>query len=37
MNATIHKIDEHIDVAQVEPLKDVYRRTIERLDGLQRA
>ena len=30
-NATIHKIDECIRVADLEPLKDVYRRTLERL------
>ena len=26
-NATIHKIDEHIVVADIEPLKNIYRRT----------
>jgi succinyl-diaminopimelate desuccinylase len=30
-NATIHKIDEHIELAFVEPLKNVYRRVLERL------
>lgn len=30
-NATIHKIDESIAVADLEPLKDVYRGTLERL------
>ncbi len=30
-NASIHKIDEHIAVANLEPLKDVYRRTLELL------
>ena len=35
-NATIHKIDEHIAVADIEPLKNVYRRTMENLEtGLQ--
>jgi succinyl-diaminopimelate desuccinylase len=29
----IHKIDEHLDVAQVEPLKNVYRGLLERLDA----
>jgi succinyl-diaminopimelate desuccinylase len=31
-NATIHKIDEHICVADVEPLKNIYRGVLERLD-----
>lgn len=30
-NASIHKINEHIEVAFVEPLKNVYRRTLEAL------
>ena len=30
-NATIHKIDEHIAVADIEPLKNIYRRVLERL------
>jgi succinyl-diaminopimelate desuccinylase len=30
-NATIHKIDEHIWVSEIEPLKNVYRRTLENL------
>jgi succinyl-diaminopimelate desuccinylase len=30
-NGSIHKINEHIRVADVEPLKDVYRRTLELL------
>ncbi len=30
-NATIHKIDEHVDVAFIEPLKNIYRRTLEAL------
>ncbi|HEU0202664.1 MAG TPA: succinyl-diaminopimelate desuccinylase [Burkholderiaceae bacterium] len=28
-NASIHKINEHVRVADVEPLKDIYRRTLE--------
>lgn len=28
-NASIHKIDEHIAVADIEPLKNVYRRALE--------
>jgi succinyl-diaminopimelate desuccinylase len=30
-NASVHKIDEHIAVADLEPLKNIYRGTIERL------
>ena len=30
-NATIHKIDEHIALSDLEPLKNVYRRTLELL------
>jgi succinyl-diaminopimelate desuccinylase len=30
-NASIHKIDEHIELAALEPLKNVYRRTIQTL------
>jgi succinyl-diaminopimelate desuccinylase len=30
-NATIHKIDENIAVADLEPLKNIYRRTLEQL------
>ncbi len=35
VNASIHKIDEHIAVADIEPLKNIYRRTLERLEALQ--
>jgi len=31
VNATIHKIDEHVAVADIEPLKNIYRRTMEHL------
>lgn len=31
-NATIHKVDEHVAVADIEPLKNIYRRTLERLN-----
>ena len=31
VNATIHKIDEHVRVADIEPLKDIYLGTLERL------
>lgn len=29
VNASIHKVDEHVAVASIEPLKNVYRRTME--------
>ncbi len=29
VNATIHKINEHVAVADIDPLKDIYRRTLE--------
>jgi len=35
VNASIHKIDEHIAVADIEPLKNIYRRTLEGLAALQ--
>ncbi len=31
INATIHKIDEHVLVSDIEPLKNIYRRTMENL------
>jgi len=31
VNASIHKIDEHVRVADIEPLKDIYLGTLERL------
>ena len=30
-NASIHKIDEYIAVEEIEPLKNIYRRTLENL------
>ena len=30
-NASIHKIDEHIEIAYIDPLKNIYRRTLENL------
>ena len=30
-NASIHKIDEHIAVVEIDPLKNIYRRTLENL------
>ena len=32
INASIHKIDEHVRVADIEPLKNIYRRTLEHLE-----
>ena len=31
INASIHKIDENVIVADIEPLKNIYRRTLEAL------
>jgi succinyl-diaminopimelate desuccinylase len=31
LNATIHKIDEHVSVAEIHPLKNIYRKTLEGL------
>ncbi|ACY33092.1 succinyl-diaminopimelate desuccinylase [Comamonas thiooxydans] len=36
-NASIHKIDEHIAVADIEPLKNIYRKTLEQLQRQQTA
>jgi succinyl-diaminopimelate desuccinylase len=30
-NASIHKIDEHIEVRFIDPLKNIYHRTLEKL------
>lgn len=32
-NATIHKVDEHLRVADIEPLKNIYRRVLENLNA----
>ncbi len=32
-NASIHKIDEYIHIADIEPLKNIYRRVLENLDA----
>lgn len=34
-NATIHQVNEYIKVADIEPLKNIYRRVLENLDRLQ--
>ena len=31
VNASIHKIDEHVEIASLDALKNVYRATLERL------
>lgn len=31
INASIHKIDEHIVVSDIEPLKNIYRKTLENI------
>src|ERR1035437_8871111 len=31
-NASIHKIDEHVVIAEIEPLKNIYRRVLETLN-----
>ena len=36
-NATIHKINEYVEVADIEPLKNIYRRVLENLDRQARA
>ena len=33
-NASIHKIDENIALVDIEPLKNIYRRTLENLNAL---
>jgi len=31
-NATIHKVNEHVAVADIAPLKAIYRRTLDKLN-----
>jgi succinyl-diaminopimelate desuccinylase len=31
VNASIHKIDEHVEIAAIDQLKEIYRRTLEKL------
>lgn len=33
VNASIHKVDEHVDVHAIDTLKNIYRRTMEQLIG----
>lgn len=37
LNASIHKIDEHVRVDDIEALKNIYLRTLGQLDALERA
>jgi succinyl-diaminopimelate desuccinylase len=37
VNASIHKIDEHVNVADLDPLKNIYQGVLERLDRAARA
>ena len=32
-NATIHKVDEHVQLSDIAPLKAIYRRTLENLNA----
>jgi succinyl-diaminopimelate desuccinylase len=32
-NATIHKINENVALADIAPLKNIYRRTLEKLNA----
>ncbi|MDB5964210.1 MAG: succinyl-diaminopimelate desuccinylase [Polaromonas sp.] len=34
INASIHKINEHVRVADIDPLKNIYKGVLERLAGL---
>ena len=34
INATIHQINEHVDVSSLDPLKNIYKGVLERLAGL---
>ncbi len=33
VNASIHKLNEHVDVADIEPLREIYRRALVKLLG----
>ncbi len=33
-NATIHKVNEHVQLSDIEPLKNIYRRVLEQLNAL---
>ncbi|MCY7371135.1 MAG: succinyl-diaminopimelate desuccinylase [Polaromonas sp.] len=34
VNATIHQIDERVEIASLEPLKDIYKGVLTRLSGI---
>ncbi len=36
-NATIHQINEYVAVADIEPLKNIYKRTLENLNRMAKA
>jgi succinyl-diaminopimelate desuccinylase len=36
-NATIHKVDEHVAVSDIEALKNIYRRVLENLQQREAA
>ena len=36
-NATIHQINEYVHVADIEPLKNIYKRVLQNLNGLAKA
>ena len=36
-NATIHQINEYVHVADIEPLKNIYKRTLENLNQMAKA
>ena len=36
-NATIHQINEYVNVADIEPLKNIYKRTLENLNRTAKA
>ena len=36
LNATIHKLNECVGVADIEPLKETYKLTLEKLLGFQK-
>lgn len=33
LTGSIHKVDEHVDIDHIDPLKNIYRRTLENLLG----
>ena len=37
INASIHKINEHVLVSSIDPLKNIYKGVLERLAGIERS